>query len=207
MCPPLGLIRGSAALLPEEAARDVCKAILIRKPVSKNLGKLAETSFQISINLGILRGPTGRIAMTQFILHISNYNGLVPGTWHFRGRVEGPHPQSCHGGSRYNAPEARGKTVCEEGHELPEQVKWDVEAEWTEERRDRWAAGNFEGPSPQQFDTEEAVLDRAMIQFLDGSGGLCEEGDELWYGWINPFNDLTDASDGWGMMIARKCTS
>lgn len=95
-------------------------------------------------------------------------------------------------------------------------IKWDVEAAWSRARHDRWAASHFEGDGPRQFDTQEDVIDRAMIQFLDGSENPCEpvepaqEGDELWHGWVNPeggmFDDLTDPGDSWGMMIARKCT-
>lgn len=60
--------------------------------------------------------------MTQYILHVSSYAGLVPGARHLTGRVEGPHPPSCHGSTHYNAPGHRGKTTCDEGHEIPEQV-------------------------------------------------------------------------------------
>lgn len=152
--------------------------------------------------------------MAQYILHISSFGGLVPGASHYRGRVEGPHPESCHGGRVYNAPGHRGKTICDQGHELPGQVRWDVEAAWSQEHHDRWAAVHFEGDGPQQFTSEKDVIDRAMIQFLDGSDGLCEkvdpaqEGDELWYGFVGDASDLTvdelDATDnGYGMMIAR----
>lgn len=154
--------------------------------------------------------------MTQYTLHVSSYEGIVPGAVHYRGRVKGPHPQSCHGSTHFNAPGHRGKTTCDQGHELPEQVTWDVEAAWSEERHERWAAKNFEGDGPQQFDTAKDVIDRAVIQFLDGSTAPCEEvkpaeeGDELWYGWINPdgddFDRYVDPEDGWGTMVARKCT-
>lgn len=151
--------------------------------------------------------------MTQYILRVSSFDGLVPGAVHYRGRVEGDYPKSCHGGSRHGG----GKVTCFEGHELPDRVEWDVEAEWSQERHDRWHAKHFEGDGPQQFTSKKDVIDRAMIQFLDGSDYPCEkvdpaqEGDELWYGWISPeggqFDDLQDPEDGWGMMIARKCTT
>lgn len=156
--------------------------------------------------------------MTQYILNISTFSGLVPGATHYRGRVKGPYPESCHGGTRMGATKS-GKTECSEGHVLPDQVAWDVEADWSEERYDRWVANRFESDGPQAFYTSRDVMDRAIIQFLDGSGGddrfweeevaPAQEGDELWHGWINPgdSDDLTDASDGWGMMIARKCTN
>lgn len=157
--------------------------------------------------------------MTQYILKISSFGGLVPGAKHFRGRVEGPYPQSCHGGTRMGATKS-GKTECSEGHVLPERAEWDVEAAWTEERYERYAAKRFEGDGPQAFLAQQDVIDRAIIQFLDGSGdddrwweGRVEpaaEGDELWYGWVNPggaeADDMVDPSDGWGMMIARKNT-
>ncbi len=152
--------------------------------------------------------------MTQYILHISSYDGLVPGARHYRGRVEGPRPESCHGKIHYDG----WKETCDEAHELPKRVRWDVEAAWSQERHDRWAAAQFEGAGPQQFDSKAEVMDRAMIQFLDGSDYPCEkvdpaeEGDELWYGWVCPdgpgdWNDLQDPEDGWGCMIARKCTT
>ena len=152
--------------------------------------------------------------MTQYILNISSYEGLVPGAVHYRGRVVGPYPTSCHGGTRGGAT-ASGKVECFEGHVLPDQVTWDVEADWSEERHDRWAAKHFEGDGPQQFLAEKDVIDRAIVQFLDGSEFPCEEvkaadeGDELWYGWIGEGDaaaELQDPSDGWGMRIAVKNT-
>lgn len=148
--------------------------------------------------------------MTQYILHISSYDGLVPGACHYRGRVEGPHPESCHGGTRYSG----GKVTCFKGHELPERVEWDVEAAWSEARYERYAACHFEGDGPGQFISQKDVMDRAMVVFLDGCSDWwaqkvdpAEQGDELWYGWVNPeggqFDDLTDPGDGWGCMIAR----
>ncbi|MGB6454804.1 MAG: hypothetical protein WBH47_09980 [Streptosporangiaceae bacterium] len=41
--------------------------------------------------------------MTDYVLKISSFAGLVSGARHFRGRVEGPHEQSCHGGIMYRA--------------------------------------------------------------------------------------------------------
>lgn len=157
--------------------------------------------------------------MTQYILHISSYAGLVGGAKHFRGRVEGPYAESCHGGSRYNAPGARGKTICEEGHEIPSgRVSWEVEAVWSDEHYKRYADNHFEGDGPGQFLSAKDVMDTAIVRFLDGADKWYEqevepaqEGDELWYGWVNPeggqLDDLQDPEDGWGMMIARKCTT
>jgi len=146
----------------------------------------------------------------QYVLKISSFAGIVPGARHYRGRVEGEYPESCHGGTRHYG----GKTTCFEGHELPDRVTWDVEADWSEERLERWAAARFEGPSPQQFDTKEEVIDRAVVQFLDGftSQGTvvndpARDGDELWYGYVHPegfpYDESEDYSDGWGSCIAR----
>lgn len=156
--------------------------------------------------------------MTQYIVNVSSFEGLVPGASHYRGRVQGPSPGSCHGGTRMGGTKS-GKTECFEGHVLPDRVEWDVEAAWSEERHRRWGAKHYEDAGPQQFGSTKEVLDRATEQFLDGSGGEdrwwetdvkpAEEGDELWYGWIDPSggeSGLNDPSDGWGMMIARKCT-
>lgn len=154
--------------------------------------------------------------MTQYILHVTSFSGLVPGARHFRGRVEGPHPGPCHGNRTHH----NGTTVtCDEGHVLPKQVRWDVEAAWSQERHDRWAAAHFEGDGPQQFTSKKDVIDRAMIQFLDGSDDPCEkvepaeEGDELWFGYVDPdggpvdLDTIDDTDKAWGMMIARKDTS
>jgi hypothetical protein len=157
--------------------------------------------------------------MTQYILEISSYAGIVPGARHYKGRVKGPHPQSCHGGTQFGATKS-GKMECMEGHVLPDRLEWDVEAAWTEERHERWAAKGFEGDGPQQFLSKKDVIDRAIIQFLDGAGGpdrwweqdvpAAEEGDELWHGWIareGLDDENTDPEDSWGMCIARKCTT
>lgn len=157
--------------------------------------------------------------MTQYILTISSYAGIVPWAVHYKGVVKGPHPPSCHGGTTYHGSDGplRGKTTCSEGHELPKQAEWQVEAAWTEERYSRYAAGHFEGDSPSVFTDKREVMDCAIIRFLDGADQWweqkvppAEEGDELWYGWIGDREadaELQDPEDGWGMMIARKCTS
>ena len=153
--------------------------------------------------------------MTQYILHVSSYAGIVPWAVHFKGRVEGPRTESCHGGTIFNAPDARGQTTCEQGHVIEDkQVKWDVEADWTEARHERWAAAHYNGDGPQQFLTEREVIDRAVVQFLDGSAYPCEEvepaqeGDELWFGHIDPevgevdLDAINDPEDAWGARIA-----
>lgn len=153
--------------------------------------------------------------MTQYILHVMSYDGLVPGASHYRARVEGPHPSPCHGTSSHHRD---GGVFCVEGHPLPGQVRWDVEKDWSRERMDRYLAAcskalRTDAPSPDgpgQFDSKEEVLDRAMVQFLDGMDGVnapAEQGDELWYGWVCPdgpgaWTEEQDASDGWGMRIA-----
>lgn len=147
--------------------------------------------------------------MTQYVLEISSYAGIVPWAAHYRGRVKGPHPESCHGGTRHSG----GKVTCFEGHELPGRVEWEVEAQWTEQRFERYMAAGQPGSSPSQFTSKKDVMDCAILRFLDGADGWWEqkvepaaEGDELWYGWVNPgggqWDDLTDPEDGWGTMIA-----
>lgn len=147
----------------------------------------------------------------QYILKISDYGGLVAGASHFRGRVEGERPKSCHGAHHYDG----GKETCDQGHELPGQVSWEVEAHWTEEHFERYMAAGQPGDSPSQFTSKKDVMDRAIIVFLDGCDDWwaqkvepAEEGDELWYGWVCPDGDamsadLQDPEDSWGMRIAR----
>jgi hypothetical protein len=103
--------------------------------------------------------------VTDYVLKISSYGGLVAGARHYRGRVEGPHPKSCHGAMSYNAPESRGKWTCSEGHEIPGQREWDVEAGWTEERYSRWANKSFEGDGPQQFLDQAKLIEAAAKRF------------------------------------------
>lgn len=103
--------------------------------------------------------------MTDYELRITSYAGIVPGATHFRGHVAGPHPESCHGGTHYNAPEHRGKTTCEQGHELSGRDEWDVEAAWTQERYERYERAHYEGDGPDQFGTEEGVIDAARRRF------------------------------------------
>lgn len=156
--------------------------------------------------------------MTQYVLHLMSYDGIVPGACHYRGRVEGPYPEPCcPGGTMFSN---LGHT-CMQGHVLPGRTEWNVEAAWSEQRFERFMAAGQPGDSPSQFRSKQDVIDRAIIMFLDGAGGddrwweqkvePAQEGDELWYGWVNPeggqFDDLQDPEDGWGMMIARRCTT
>jgi hypothetical protein len=104
--------------------------------------------------------------MTDYELNVLSWKGTVAVAVHYRGVVKGPYPESCHGGTRYNAPEHRGKTTCFEGHELPEREEWDVEAAWTEERFGRWSAKHFDGDGPGQFLSEARVILSARRRFL-----------------------------------------
>jgi hypothetical protein len=107
--------------------------------------------------------------VADFELRITSYSGIVPGAVHFRGRVVGESPKPCHGNvTHYNAPGHRGKVTCDEGHELPSRVEWDVEESWDQSMYDRWAARSFEGAGPQQFLTEDAVIIAAVARF-DGT--------------------------------------
>ncbi len=150
--------------------------------------------------------------MSDYILHVMSYSGLVPGASHYRGRVEGEHPRSCHGGSHYNAPESRGKTTCEQGHELPEQVEWRVEAAWTEGQYERWAAAGFEGPGYEQFKTEREVIDTAVKRFLgqlpcqwweNPATTPGDPGDKLWAGWVSRPQDQDLVEENWGTVLAE----
>jgi hypothetical protein len=150
--------------------------------------------------------------MSDYILHVMSYDGIVAGATHFRGRVEGEHPKSCHGGTHYNAPESRGKTTCEQGHVLPEQVHWIVEAPWTEERYQRWIAAKFEGPGPEQMDSEQEVIDTAVKRFLgqlpvqdweNPATTPGDPGDKLWAGWVARPQDQDLVEENWGTMLAE----
>jgi hypothetical protein len=148
--------------------------------------------------------------MAAYELHISSYGGLVAGAVHYRGRIQGESPRSCHGGKAFNHPDHRGKWTCEQGHELPERVEWDVEAPWTEQRYQRWAAGRFDGAGPQQYtDEAELVLD-AIGRFLgtlpsrwwEEQVPPAEPGDELYLGHASLYDK--PSPNGWGHCIAVK---
>jgi hypothetical protein len=142
----------------------------------------------------------------DYVLHISSYVGTVAGARHFRGRVEGEHPKSCHGGTVFHggAGPLHGKTTCAEGHELPERVDWEVEAAWTEERYERWAAKGFDDEGPAQFLSEQAVIDAAKRRFLgEDSSRWWEEvpvtgqpGDKLYLGYVATKPEYVDGQYG-----------
>lgn len=112
--------------------------------------------------------------MTDYILQLSYFGGIVPGSTHFRGRVEGPHASSCHG-SQHMGPDTDHKWACEQGHILPDKIDWEVEAVWTEERYERWAAQGFEGDMPTQFQSPKDVIEAAKARFLG------ETGERKWF--------------------------
>jgi hypothetical protein len=151
--------------------------------------------------------------MSDYILHISSFEGLVPGARHFRGRVEGEHPKSCHGGTVFHGWDGplKGKTTCAEDHILPEQVRWVVEAPWTEERYQRWIAAKFEGPGPEQMTTEQEVIDVAVQRFLgqlpvqdweNPATTPGDPGDKLWAGWVSRPQDQDLVEENWGTVLA-----
>jgi hypothetical protein len=150
----------------------------------------------------------------KYELHISSYAGLVAGAVHYRGRVVGEHSRSCHGGTTYNHPDHRGKTICSEGHVLPEQVEWEVEAPWTEERYERWAARRFEGDGPQQYTDEAELVQDAIGRFLgllpcrwwEEAVPPAEPGDELYLGYASLRGD-EPSPDGYGHRIAVRETA
>lgn len=105
--------------------------------------------------------------MTDYVLKISSFGGIVAGATHYRGRVEGPHPGSCHGGrifQGWDGPLA-GKTTCSEGHVIPARREWDVSAEWTEPRYKRYSAKHFEGDGPDQFLDQKLLIETAVRRF------------------------------------------
>jgi len=158
--------------------------------------------------------------MADYFLRITSYAGLVPWAHHYRGRVQGERPQSCHGGTTYHGSDGplKGKTTCNAGHVLPPRVEWEVEAPWTTERVERWHASGFEGDAPNQFNDQRELIDVAIRRF---KGELpCREfedriepgkpGDKLYLGHI-AFKDAEiyredDDPDGmpaWGSVIAE----
>jgi hypothetical protein len=146
--------------------------------------------------------------MTDYVLHVSCYAGLVPGARHFRGRVEGPSPESCHGGTMFSN---LGHT-CELGHPLPGRVSWEVEAAWSEERYERWAARNFEGDhQPGQFASEQDVINTARARFTgelparwwEDTPVTGQPGDRLWAGWVAREQDKAMTEENWGTVIAE----
>ena len=153
--------------------------------------------------------------MANYTLTVTTYvgNPTVPWASHFVGRVHGENPGPCHGNvTHYNAPGHRGKTTCEKGHELSKRTEWDVEAAWSKERYERYAASGFEGDGPNQFRTEQDVIDTAAARFLGKlpnqwwESGVApgEPGDKLYAGWIPRTNGDRDLiQENWGTVIAE----
>lgn len=152
----------------------------------------------------------------DYVLKISSYVGLAPGAKHFRGRVEGEHPESCHGGTRFNAPEARGKTTCFEGHEMAEKIEWDVQDFWTEGHYDRWRASHYELDGPSQFLDEDKLIEVAVTRFTGDHEPLDQDderyprpqpGDRLFLGTVPDEEWRTkhpeDYDDHWGRLLAE----
>jgi hypothetical protein len=130
--------------------------------------------------------------MTDYVLKISSYESIVAGASHYRGVIWGPHPQSCHGASHFNAPQSRGKHTCDEGHEIPARVEWQVEDYMTEEAFERQAARHFEDPGSAQMKSEAIVVQVAVSRFLETRERLWFEphrpelqpGDKLYLKWL-----------------------
>ncbi len=98
------------------------------------------------------------------------------------------------------------RSACDQGHLLPDQVEWDVEASWTPEQRDRWAAVNYEGDGPGQF-TDQGGLIRVAIQRFRGELARqwweedippAQPGDRLYLGFV-PIDD-DDIDEEWGRL-------
>jgi len=151
--------------------------------------------------------------MTDYILKITSWNGVVPGAIHFMGRIEGPRPRSCHGGTVFRG--RTGTTTCDEGHPVAARgTEWDVLREWSPEDYERWRCKDYEGDGPSRFRSKAEVLRVAAARFTGEIPDLPHEdvhlpeavrpGDKLWYGWVSreADRDHTDAGDGWGLCIA-----
>lgn len=153
--------------------------------------------------------------MTDFELHVSSYSGIVAGAVHFYGRVQGPHPESCHGRMSYNDLKHRGKWTCKRGHQIPARVEWDVNAGWTEDRYMRYADKGFEGDGPNAFRLEETLIDVAAKRFRgeiphhwwEGEVPPSRPGDRLFYGSsiFDPEGEQPDRSPlpPWGSVLAE----
>lgn len=125
--------------------------------------------------------------MTDYVLHVMSFQGIVSGATHFRAKVEGPHPKSCHGGQMLVP--GNPNWLCAEGHEIPRRTEWQVEEPWGKERYERWAALEFEGAGPAQFNSEAELVAAARARFLgEAAAQWWEEkpvpgqpGDRLFY--------------------------
>lgn len=119
--------------------------------------------------------------MTDYVLETSSFAGFVWGAKHFTGTVKGPHPKACHGRTiHFNAPELRGKRSCDEGHELPEQISWGVDAYWTEGHYDRYRASGYEADGPGQFVNELDLVTTAVQRFLGDVPSHVADYDRWW---------------------------
>lgn len=151
----------------------------------------------------------------DYVLHVSSFGGIVPGAKHYRGRVEGEHPRSCHGGTVYHGSVGplQGKTTCADGHELAERITWNVEASWTHGRYKRWSARHFDGPGPEQFTDEAVLIETARRRFLgtyprhwwEDGYPRPQPGDVLYLGHVcdpqcKSYHDPEDTD--WGMVVA-----
>lgn len=131
--------------------------------------------------------------MTDYVLEVRSFAGIVPGARHFKGMVKGPRPEPCHGGTITHhgaSGPLQGKTTCGAGHVMPEKTEWEVEATWDEARYDRYAAAHFEGDGPGQFTDERKLFEAARARFLGETGERGwweprhvpgEPGDRLYY--------------------------
>jgi hypothetical protein len=165
--------------------------------------------------------------MTDYVLHVMSYKGVVPWAVHFKGKVEGPSVPSCHGAMKFNS-RGSGKWTCAEGHEIPDKAEWQVEAAWDEDRYERYAAGHFEDAGPSQFLAEEELLAAARARFLgeipaprgweDKAAVAGQPGDRLFYAVLpensapedqRPIDLMADAArreaglPAWGDLVAE----
>jgi hypothetical protein len=140
--------------------------------------------------------------MNRYTLRVVSWAGTVPWAKHYSGRVVGELDQ--------RATIMRGgKWFDRDGNEYPERAEWDVYAHWTEAQNDRWAAGHYEDDGPNQFATEQEVIDAAVKRFTgewetrwwEPEVPKAEPGDELYYDYI-PFKP--EEVDGvYGSLLAK----
>lgn len=142
--------------------------------------------------------------MTDYVLKVRSFAGIVSGARHYRGTVEGPYPEPCHKGTiTYHGSKGplQGKTTCAEGHVMPEKTEWEVEAAWDEARYERYANGGFEGDGPSQFTDERELVRAARARFLGETGERQwweprhvpgQPGDRLFYA-VLPENSAPEA--------------
>jgi hypothetical protein len=128
--------------------------------------------------------------MTDYVLEVKSYAGLLSYARHFVGIVKGPHPESCHGGTRFNG-SGDGKWTCSEGHPMPDREEWTVNQAWTEADYERYSDAMMDLDGPQQFTDRRTLIDMAVkrfrgalpVQWWEDEPIPGKPGDRLYYHW------------------------